>query len=77
MLIDQGESPAGGAPAKFSMAMGYWEETPCLAVRWNGYEGSGVGNPQKSDVVHSANRVQSTGAAAGPASNAGQGEGRS
>jgi len=46
VLIDQGESPPDGQPAKFSMATGYWEETPCLAIRWNGYEGSGVGYPQ-------------------------------
>jgi hypothetical protein len=50
VLIDQGESPPDGQPAKFSLATGYWEETPCLAIRWNGYEGqektSGVGYPQ-------------------------------
>jgi len=28
------------------LATGYWQEAPCLAIRWNGYEGSGVGNPQ-------------------------------
>jgi hypothetical protein len=50
VLIDEGESPKDG-PAKFSLALGYWQDEPCLAVRWNGYEGSPVGNPQSRGLA--------------------------
>ncbi len=33
-------------PGGTSLAIGRWDDEPCLAIRWNGKEGSPVGNPQ-------------------------------
>ena len=33
-------------PGDTSLAVGRWDGQPCLAIRWNGSEGSPVGNPQ-------------------------------
>lgn len=37
-----------GGPGSYAVAAGYWEEEPCLAIRWNGISEphKGLGNPQ-------------------------------
>jgi hypothetical protein len=45
VLMNQGESPLDGKPAKFSLAIGWWENLRCIAVRWNGNAAHPNGNP--------------------------------
>jgi hypothetical protein len=45
VLVNQGESPLDGNPAKFSLAIGRWGNERCLAVRWNGNGEHPNGNP--------------------------------
>jgi hypothetical protein len=35
-----------GGPSESSLAIGRWDNKPVLAMRWNGAEGSPLGNPQ-------------------------------
>jgi|SRR5208282_468896 hypothetical protein len=35
-----------GGPGGWSVASIDWEGSPALGIRWNGGEGSGIGNPQ-------------------------------
>lgn len=32
-------------PENYSVAVGMWDDRPCLAIRWNAYEDRPVGNP--------------------------------
>ncbi len=33
-------------PNEGSLALGRWENNPCLAMRWNGNDNNPIGNPQ-------------------------------
>ena len=35
-----------GDPEEYSIAIGKWDNEPCLAIRWNACESRPVGNPQ-------------------------------
>lgn len=35
-----------GSPEEHSIAVGKWDNDPCLAIRWNACEWRPVGNPQ-------------------------------
>jgi hypothetical protein len=35
-----------GGPEEYSVAVGKWDNEPCLAIRWNACEWRPVGNPQ-------------------------------
>ena len=44
-VLDSGEGP-GAVADGVSLALGKWDQDPCLAIRWNGGEGNRLGNPQ-------------------------------
>jgi len=41
--------PAG--PERMAIALGKWEGTPVLALRWNGTDASPIGNPQSRGLA--------------------------
>ena len=39
-----------GEEGTTSLALGRWEDTPCLAIRWNGSEDRPIGTPQSRGI---------------------------
>lgn len=35
-----------GGEGDYSIALGRWDNSACIGMRWNGVEGSPIGNPQ-------------------------------